>query len=436
MISGIARMITQDFIVAAAVVVPGSQTTSHKDTIILAIFAITYLGIAMGHVPGLKLNRVGIVLLGAIAMMLFGGIGISEAISFVNWPTIFLLFGFFVISAQLHLSGFFDQAAAGIAARLGHPARFLLALMLVTGGLSAFLNHDIVCLVFAPVVGTAMLRNQINPVPFLVALAISSNIGAAATLIGNPQNMMIGQVAHLDFGRYLLWCAVPVIFAMASAYAIIWYLSRNRIQSSLPAEPDTEQPPQPYNRPHTIKGLVILVIVIGLFFSPLPKEFIALAAAGIHLASPKFRTDELLGLVEWPILVLFMGLFVVTGAFQSTGFGSETEQWLAKGGVHINEPIHLALATAGLSNVINNSAAVMLLLNVIDLSQPVLAYVLALANSFGGSLIIVGSVSNIIVVQQAHELGVNISFHDFARLGIPVTLAALAGLIGWVALLS
>ena len=178
--------------------------------VILAIFAITYVGMAMGHVPGLKLNRVGIALLGAIAMIIFGDVATNEVVSCINWPTIFLLFGFFVISAQLRLSGFYDQVAGGISARLGHPARFLLILMLVTGGLSAFLNHDIVCYVFTPIVGTALLRQRLNPVPFLIALAIASNIGAAATLIGNPQDMMIGQVARLSFGRYMLWSAVPV----------------------------------------------------------------------------------------------------------------------------------------------------------------------------------------------------------------------------------
>ncbi len=173
-------------------------------------------------------------------------------------------------------------------------------------------------------------------------------------------------------------------------------------------------------------------MVIGLFFTSLPKEIIALAAAGIHLASTKFRTDDLLKLVDWPILVLFMGLFVVTGAFQATGYGDQAVQWLAHGGFNLNAPVNLALATAALSNLINNSAAVMLLLKVVNLSHPATAYILALANSFGGSLIIIGSVSNIIVVQQARALGIKISFRDFARLGIPVTLAALAGLLAWV----
>jgi Na+/H+ antiporter NhaD/arsenite permease-like protein len=405
---------------------------SHEKPVILAIFAATYAGIAMGHVPGLKLNRVGIALLGAIAMMIFGGVTTADVVAWVNWPTIFLLFGFFVISAQLRLSGFYDKVAGGISARLGHPARFLLVLMLVTGGLSAFLNHDIVCYVFAPIAGAALLRRKINPVPFLVALAIASNIGAAATLVGNPQDMMIGQVARLNFGRYMLWSAAPVVFAMAAAYGIVWLLSRHKLQSDLAVPAELDPQFHPFNRPHTIKGLAILAVVVGLFFSPLPKEIVALAAAGIHLASTKFRTDDLLGLVDWPILILFMGLFVVTGAFEATGYGGQAVQWLAHGGFNLNAPAILAVTTAALSNLINNSAAVMLLLKVAHLSQPVTAYILALANSFGGSLIILGSVSNIIVVQQARALGIRISFGDFARLGVPVTLAALAGLLAWV----
>jgi Na+/H+ antiporter NhaD/arsenite permease-like protein len=193
------------------------------------------------------------------------------------------------------------------------------------------------------------------------------------------------------------------------------------------------QPAYPFNRPHTLKGIIILIVVVGLFFTSLPKEVIALAAAGIHLASTKFRTEDLLRLVEWPILVLFMGLFVVAGAFESTGCGEQAIHWLAQGGFDLNAPANLALTTAALSNLVGNSATVMLLLKVVNLAAPATPYILALANSFGGSLIIIGSVSNIIVVQQAHEMGIKISFWDFARLGIPVTLAALAGLLVWIA---
>ena len=416
---------------SAAILNPASAPPA-----VLVVFTLTYLGIAAGRVPGLKLDRTGIALLGAIAMMTFGGLPTTAVISSINWPTILLLFGFFVLSAQLRLSGFFDAVANRVAAQLGNPARFLLLLMLTTAGLSAFLNHDIVCFVFAPIVGAALLRRQLNPVPFLIALAIASNIGAAATLVGNPQDMMIAQIAGLGFGRYALWCIVPVLFALGCAYAIIWQLSPQHLGATVQAPSVPTVTKHPFNRPHTIKGLVLLAVVIGLFFSPLPKELVALTAAGIHLASPKFRTEDLLKLVDWPILVLFMGLFVTTGAFQSTGYGEQAVGWLASRGVHLESPPTLAVVTAVLSNLIGNSGAVLLLLKVANVAQPPAAYVLALANSFGGSLIILGSVSNIIVVQQARELGIHISFRDFARIGVPVTLAALAGLVAWVMLMT
>jgi Na+/H+ antiporter NhaD/arsenite permease-like protein len=403
---------------------------------VLVIFALTYLGIAVGRVPGLKLNRTGIALLGAIMIMIFSHLPTTIVVGFINWPTVLLLFGFFVLSAQLRLSGFFDKVANGISARLEDPARFLLTLMLVTAGLSAFLNHDIVCYVFTPIVATTLLRRQLNPVPFLIALAVASNIGAAATLVGNPQDMMVAQVAGLDFGRYLLWCITPVLFALGCAYVLIWTMSRHDLVPTATAPAIMNPPTYPFNRLHTIKGLVILGLVIAFFFSSIPKEIIALTAAGIHLASPKFHTDDLLGLVDWPILVLFMGLFVVNGVFQATGCGDQAVQWLARDGLNLQSPFILAVVTAALSNLINNSAAVLLLVKMVNVAHPPTAYVLALANSFGGSLIVLGSVSNIIVVQQARELGISISFRDFARLGVPVTLAAMAGLLAWVALMT
>jgi Na+/H+ antiporter NhaD/arsenite permease-like protein len=405
-------------------------------TAISVIFALTYLGIAIGHVPGLRLNRTGIALLGAIAVMIVSGLPTQTVVGFVDWPTILLLFGFFVLSAQLQLTGFFDKIAAGLAARLDNPARFLLVLMLVVAGLSAFLNHDIVCFVFAPVVGTALLRKRLNPVPFLVALAIASNIGAAATIVGNPQDMMIAEAAKLSFGPYLLWCITPVVLSLAAAYAIIWGLSRHSlaIAAGMPVEAPAQT--RPFIRAHAIKGLVILALVIALFFTSIPKELIALTAAGIHLASPEFKTEDLLAGVNWPILVLFVALFVVTGAFQSTGNGDRALEWLARGGLNLQSPGVLAVATAALSNLINNSAAALLLVKVVNVTRPTTAYVLALANSFGGSLIVIGSLSNIIVIQQARELGVTISFRAFARIGVPVTVASIAILLAWISAMS
>ncbi len=404
--------------------------------LVLVVFVLTYIGLAIGHVPGLKLDRVGIALLGAIAMLALSGVNTVRIADYINWSTILLLFGLFVISSQLRMSGFYGRVAGGIAARLAHPFSFLVLLMLTTAGLSAVLNHDIICFVFTPVVGAALLQKGINPVPFLVGLAIASNIGAAATLVGNPQDMMIGEVAGLHFGPYLVWAIVPVIFALACATGIIWLLSRNRLVMAAQTATPEVVAPCAFNRTHTIKGLVILGIVVVLFFTSIPREVVALTAAGIHLASKKFKSSDLLKLVDWQILVLFLSLFVVAGAFQATGNGDVAVKALAHAGLDLQRPGILAITTAALSNLVDNSAAVILLLKVVHLGAPTMAYVLALANSFGGSLIIIGSVSNLIVVQQASQLGIRISFMDFARLGVPVTLVALGGLLAWIALVG
>jgi Na+/H+ antiporter NhaD/arsenite permease-like protein len=247
--------------------------------------------------------------------------------------------------------------------------------------------------------------------------------------------MMIAQVAGLDFASYILWCIVPALFALTCAYGLIWAISRRNLAGTVPGPVGDIPFPRPFNRSHTTKGLIILGLVIAFFFSSVPKEIVALTAAGVHFASARFRTDDLLGLVDWPILVLFMGLFVVNGVFLDSGYGDQAVQWFSHKGLNLQSAPVLVIFTAVLSNMIGNSAAVLLLAKVVNMAHPSTAYVLALANSFGGSLIIVGSVSNIIVVQQARDLGIKISFGDFARIGVPVTIVALAGLLGWISLM-
>lgn len=153
---------------------------------------------------------------------------------------------------------------------------------------------------------------------------------------------------------------------------------------------------------------------------------------GIHLASPKFRTRELLGEVDWPILVLFMGLCVVTGAIQTTGFGAKAVASLERAAVDPGTPAMLAIAAALLSNVVNNAAAVMLLQQFVDVAHASAAYALALASSFGGSMLLAGSVANLIVAEKARSLGVRLGFRDYARIGVPTTLVAMAGLLFWL----
>ena len=403
---------------------------------VLAVFVLTYLGLAAGRIPGLKLNRTGIALLGAIAMMIVTRNSTSATLSCINWPTISLLFGFFVISAQLRLSGFYDRIAANISARLDAPARFLVFLIAVTAALSAFLNNDIVCYALAPVVGPALVRKGRDPIPFLIAIAAASNIGAGATLIGNAQNMMIGQLAQLSFLRYMLWSIVPVLVGLAAIYAVTRIGARAVPPPPPPKGAVTEAASYPFDFYHMSKGLVVLATVIALFFTPLPREVVVLVAAGLHLMSTKFRTEDLLALVDWPLLLLFMALFVVSGTFQAAGYGDQMVQWLEGMRFDPYRPANEVLMTAGLTVLINNAPAVMLLVKLMTFTKVSTAYILTAANSFAGSAILTASVANLIVAQQAHCQGIVISFGAFARAGIPITLIALGGLVGWAMLMG
>jgi Na+/H+ antiporter NhaD/arsenite permease-like protein len=409
----------------------------HQRPLLLAVFLITYVGIAVGHVPRLKLNRAGIALLGAIAVMVLSGSSTLQTVEWINWPTLLLLFGFFVLSAQLCLSGFYGRIAEYLSRGSGSPRQFLLVLMATTAGLSAFVNHDIVCYIFTPVVGLALAHRRLNPVPFLIGLALASNIGAAATLIGNAQGILIAESAHLSFLGYLLWSFVPVAGALSACYGIVaWSLPRWSTRGSFANVDATDALEYPFDRRHAVKGMVIFAVVIALCFTSLPKEWIVLVAAGIHLASPKFRTEDLLALVDWPLLVLFVSLFVITGALQSTGYAEQAVRWLEGVGFSPILPGNEVLLTAGTTALMNNAPAVMLLLKIIPVSHPTTAYLMALSNSFGGSVFLTASVSNLIVVQQARQHGIVIGFRDFARLGVPVALVSLAILAGWATLIG
>jgi Na+/H+ antiporter NhaD/arsenite permease-like protein len=410
--------------------------TPGERPIVLAIFVLTYIGLAVGRIPGLKLNRTGIVLLGAIGMMIATHNSTATTLSCVNWPTIALLFGFFVISAQLRLSGFYDRIATIICLRLNAPVRFLGYLIVATAGLSAFLNNDVVCYVLAPVVGAAAVRKGRNPVPFLIAIALASNVGAGATLIGNAQNMMISQLGNLGFLRYTAWSLVPVLVGLVAIYVAAAVGARAAPVPSRGHDGNEEAPAYPFDSYHTAKGLVILAAVVALFFTSLPHEIVVLVAAGIHLMSTKFPTEELLGLVDWPLLLLFMALFVVSGTFQASGYTDQLAHWLDTMHLNLERPADEVAVTAGLTALINNAPAVMLLVKLVSLQKATTAYVLAVANSFSGNMILNASVANIIVVQQARQQGIAVTFGAFARMGVPVTLVSLSALVGWALLVG
>ncbi len=408
--------------------------------LILLIFFVVYAALALGRVPGLALDRTGIALLGAIAMIGVSGLDLPQVTAMLDMPTLLLLYALMIFSAQLRLGGFYTRLALTLTHRLSSPGRFLAWQMGVSAGLSALLANDIICLAFTPVLAEACLAARISPLPHLLGLAMAANIGSAATLIGNPQNMLIGQVGGLDFAAYLAWSLPPVLLSLFAAFLVLRWLYRDTLKP-LPTQvvptPDAlvVQEAPPFDRWESGKGLVLLALLVGSFFTALPREYSALALAGVLLLSRKMHTRAMLGLIDWHLITLFAALFVVVGVFRHTGAAEAIMAWLTQRGGDPADGVFLTLMAVVLSNLVSNVPATMLLVQFLDPGQQGAWYVLALASTFAGNLLLVGSIANLIVVEQAAARGVLIRFGEYARTGISVTLLSLAILIAWMKLM-
>ncbi|MDF1593424.1 MAG: anion transporter [Desulfobacterales bacterium] len=399
----------------------------------LAIFTVTYIGVALGRIPGLVIDRVGIALLGAIAMVVFGVVTPTEAVQSIDLPTILLLYALMVVSAQLRLGGFYTWAASRIIFLLRRPRWFLLTSMVMSALLSSILANDIVCFAFTPVLAISVLHANLNPLPFLIGLAVSSNIGSAATIIGNPQNMLIGQVGKLDFAEFLLWCGPPAVIALMGSYLVILLIYRKKFhrQGSFQAAEPPEKMPA-FNRWQTIKGITVTGILMVLFFTPVPREISAVGIAGILLCSRRMKTRDILGLVDWHLITLFCALFVVIHAISLGNYPHLVVTYLAEMGIDLHNLLMLTGISTVLSNVFSNVPATMLLVRFLDAANPAQWFTLAVSSTFAGNLIIIGSIANLIVIEQAAIHGIKITFRQHAAVGLPVTLVSLGVLIIWM----
>jgi len=398
---------------------------------VVAIFAVVYFGMILGGLPFVQLDRTGIALLGAIAMVALEVLTPQEAARSIHLPTLLLLFSFMVIAAQMRLGGFYAWVARRIASLPLGPPALLGAVIAIAAALSAVFSNDVVCLAMAPVLIDGCGRRGLNPIPYLLALACAANIGSAATLIGNPQNMLIGQVLDLRFGAYLAEAALPVLLALAAAWLILARQARGRWHAP-PAAPGAaerrEEPP--LDRWQAAKGLAVAAALLLVFlFSDWPRDVAALTGAGVLLMSRKFRSNKMLGLVDWELLILFVGLFVVNHALERTGVTREAMQQLALSGFPLQRPATFFGATFLLSNLLSNVPAVMLLLPAA--TKPFSGPMLALVSTFAGNLLIVGSIANMIVVSAAARRGIALDWRTHARAGVPVTLVSLAIVAAW-----
>jgi Na+/H+ antiporter NhaD/arsenite permease-like protein len=412
---------------------------------ILAIFLMVYLGMVLGGLPRLKLDRSGVALLGAIAVIGLGGMSTEQAARAIDLPTVLLLFSFMVVSAQMRLGGFYTAVTIRVAALpLGRNA-LLGAIIGMAGALSAVFSNDIICLAMTPVVAQLCLQRRLDPVPFLLGLACAANIGSAATLIGNPQNMLIGSVLHLPFGAYVRQALAPVLLSLLLLWAWLVWGPGARAQACADVQADAA-PDAPTGTPmsdacgplqappfdgwQTTKGLMVATALLLVFlFTDWPREVAALVGAGVLLLSRRLHSSHVMGFVDWQLLVLFMGLFVVNHALESTGLAVQAVALLGALGVRLADTGPLFVAGIGLSNLVSNVPAVMLLLP--HLSSNEAGVTLALVSTLAGNLLLVGSIANLIVVDLAQKSGITIDWRMHVRVGAPVTMLTLAVVWAW-----
>ncbi|WP_374406484.1 SLC13 family permease [Hydrogenophaga sp.] len=397
---------------------------------VVAVFAVVYLGMFLGGLPRLRLDRSGVAVLGAIAVIALTGMPLEDAARAVDLPTIVLLFAFMVISAQMRMGGFYAEVTRLVGVLPLSRGGLLAVLIGVAGALSAVFSNDIICLAMTPMVVRLCLRRGFDPVPFLLGLCCAANIGSAATLIGNPQNMLIGSVLQLPFGGYARAALLPVGISLLLLW--LWLVAGpgaggRRDLALAPSEETTPSGDPAFDRWQTLKGLTVALVLMAVFlFSGWDRDVAALVGAGVLLLSRRLHSADVMGLVDWPLLLLFVGLFVVNHAFAQTGLAAQAVTWLAAHDIRVSDPGSLLPAGTLLSNLVSNVPAVMLLLPHLGLDPVRAGTQLALVSTFAGNLLLVGSIANLIVSDLAAKEGVRLDWRLHARTGIPVTLASLA----------
>jgi Na+/H+ antiporter NhaD/arsenite permease-like protein len=398
-----------------------------KEILAIAIFAVTYLLISGRELKLLPLRRPAAALLGAVLMVGGGVVTPEQAYRSVDYDTLVLLLGMMLISAYLFLAGFFDWAADWILRTAKTPQALLLYLIATSGILSALLVNDTVCLMLTPLVVAVMVRGKLPLTPYLLALAMSANLGSVATLVGNPQNMIIGHLSGIPFVHFSL-SLVPVALAgLAIQYAVLSFGFRKRLRDAVIQRPENEPPK--LNRPLLGLALGVLALVFAGFVAGFNLPWTALAGGALMMVLARRDTHEVLKLVDWHLLVFFAALFVVVEGLNHTGLPDQIF-----GGLHgmfgasaASQSWNFAWFSVLGSNIFSNVPFVLVVGKWIgNFLEPDLMWkVMSMATTFAGNLTILGSVANIIVVESARQ-HVKVGFWDYAKYGIPVTLLTTA----------
>jgi Na+/H+ antiporter NhaD/arsenite permease-like protein len=390
-----------------------------------AIFILTYAGVALGRIPGLRLDRAGVALTGAAMMMAVGALSPQEAYRAVDLDTIVLLLGMMIVVAHLKLSGFFRLVAGWALSRAHSPPLLLAAVVVTAGAFSAFLVNDAVCLVMAPVVieVTRVLRR--DPVPYLLGLAMAANVGSTATITGNPQNMIIGAVSQIPYTVFAGFLAPIAIVGLVLVVIVVCAVSRREFggRQRLAAVPP---PPARVHKPQMIKAVLVAFGVVCLFFAGMPVAKAAILGGALLLVTRAIKARKVYREIDGALLLMFAGLFVVVAGAEKVLLSADVIA--AVHGMHLDDVWALTGVTAVLSNIISNVPAVLALKPfVAGLADAQRAWLtIAMSSTLAGNLTLVGSVANLIVAERARAAGIEISFLAYCRAGIPLTLLTLA----------
>ena len=406
-----------------------------RELVASVIFAITYILISGRQLKILPLNRPAAALFGAVLMVATGVVTPERAYRAVNYDTIVLLLAMMLVSAYLYLAHFFEWAADVVLRFSRTPQRLLLYLILTSGVLSALLVNDTICLMLTPLVIAVIRRGKLPLLPYLIALATSANIGSVATLVGNPQNMIIGHFSHIPFVQFSRTLAPAAVIGLAINFIILQFGFRSALRSAV-IERETHVVPQ-LDRGLFAIVCIVFVSIFACFIAGLNLAWTALSGAVLVMVLARRDTHEVLKLVDWHLLVFFAALFVVVDGLTDIGLPEAIYRHLRPvfGSSATTQTWNLAWFSVAGSNIFSNVPFVLVAGKwIARFADPELMWkVLALATTFAGNLTIVGSVANMIVVESVRE-HLDVGFWDYARFGIPITI--LTTIVGVTVLLA
>ena len=395
--------------------------------IALIIFIFTYIIIATQNIPKVHINRPAGALLGAVAMVLFGVISIKEAYAAIDLDIILFILGMMIIVAYAEVSGFFEIAENFILEKAKTASSLLLFLIFSSGLLSSLFMNDTICLILTPIVLRLTHKTNLNPVPYLIALATSSNIGSVMTIIGNPQNMLIGLYSKIPFLEFLRILAPITIIGLTLNFFVIRAIYKKEITNK-PISVKEKDPKSTIQKELLVISLIAVILLLAFLSLGFSPPAVAMTLACFLILAGATKPRKALEQIDWTLLLFFSGLFIVMRAVEKSGITTAifnyVRYYFSDG--KMVQVLNLSIGSTVLSNIVSNVPAVMLFSHLFaNLADSKLIWLtLAMSSTLAGNLTIIGSVANIIVFESAKDK-VRVGFFEYLKVGLPLTLITL-----------